>query len=150
MSGISAGAHDGDRNVEGQVSGSSAEDTLVAVASSGGGEQLNLAEIANVAVASDGGTDGLAHVAQNQGGGVGGLGGDGGLEGRRSSGHGARRVVADHVASGRGELIDRGGGGGDDISGLVVGGGGRDLANKTSNGRHGVIFRTQKKNTEGR
>ena len=137
MAGVRGDAQGNDRDVEGQeVVGNLAAnakgagtDTAQVRGDGGGGHQLNLAEEANVAVGQRG-TDGLAHVAEDE---VSSstLSGDGGLQARAGGGHHA----------GDGHLISKGGGGGNDRGGGVISGSEGDLTDETLNGRH-LIFRT--------
>ena len=134
VTGIRGDAKGDDRDVEGQVVSGDltvnteviGTDTTNVRGDSDGGEQLNLAEEANVAV-GQGGTNSLAHVTEND---VGASGGDGGLQTRAGSGHDAV-----------GQLIRIGGGGGNNGGGGVIGRGELNLTDETLNGRH-LIFRT--------
>ena len=131
-----AGNRDGD--VEGQVRAVLIRDqhgtlNVGGDASVGRDEELNLTEVADVARAGDGGTDGLAHVTEE--GRVRRIGGSGesGRKQARRGGHDASGVVANST-SGRDELVRIGGRGAKDGGSAVVGVVGLNLTNETGNG----------------
>ncbi len=131
------------RDVEGQVRGVNtrsryrAENTTVENGSvrSSRGEELNLTEVADVAVAV-GGPNGLAHVTEKQ---IGGTVHSNGVadaseeSARAGGGHDASGVVADS-AGGRDELVCVSRNGVQDVGSAVVGVVGLDLTNETLNG----------------
>lgn len=124
----------------GDTEGAAVHATVVALGQSEdrGGKELHLAEEAHVGAGegADGGLDGLAHITEDEvcsTASSGNSASNGALEGSRRSGHVARWVVANNVASRGVKLVAISRGRADDDGGAVVRVRLGDLADETSN-----------------